>query len=50
MPVVPNYRLRELHKLLMRTEEYRRQACVVEDYFRPRPPRHPIVLEVLARG
>jgi hypothetical protein len=34
-PMVPHYRQRELHELLMQTEEYRRQVLIVEGL----PPR-----------
>jgi fatty acid desaturase len=48
-PLVPHYRLRELHELLLETEEYRSQATVVEGYFfHRRPPEHPTVLELMA--
>jgi fatty acid desaturase len=49
-PMVPHYRLRALHALLMQTAEYRRQACLVEGYFWHRdPPAHPTVLELMAK-
>ncbi len=49
-PMVPHYRLRALHTLLMQTLEYRKQACLVEGYFRHRdPPAHPTVLEIMSR-
>jgi len=49
-PMVPHYRLRALHALLMQTPEYRKQACMVEGYFWHRdPPAHPTVLELMAR-
>jgi fatty acid desaturase len=48
-PLVPHYRLQELHELLLETEEYRNQATVVEGYFfHRRPPEHPTVLELMA--
>jgi fatty acid desaturase len=48
-PMVPHYRLGQLHDLLMDTEEYRSQAIVVEGYFLHRnPPRYPTVLELMA--
>jgi fatty acid desaturase len=48
-PLVPHYRLRQLHELLLETEEYRNQATVVEGYFfHRRPPEHPTVLELMA--
>ncbi|MBY0526212.1 MAG: fatty acid desaturase [Gemmataceae bacterium] len=49
-PMVPHYRLRELHDLLMESEAYRREAVVVEGYFFHRdPPQQPTVLEVMSR-
>jgi fatty acid desaturase len=48
-PMVPHYRLRQLHDLLMETDEYRSQATVVEGYFFHRhPPQYPTVLELMA--
>jgi fatty acid desaturase len=48
-PLVPHYRLPQLHALLEETEEYRRQATTVEGYFWHRdPPQHPTVLELMA--
>jgi fatty acid desaturase len=48
-PLVPHYRLRELHELLLETEEYRKSATVVEGYFaHRRPPQYPTVLELMA--
>jgi fatty acid desaturase len=48
-PLVPHYRLRQLHELLLETEDYRHQATVVEGYFfHRRPPEHPTVLELMA--
>jgi fatty acid desaturase len=51
-PMVPHYRLRQLHQVLLETEAYRDAATVVEGYFLPRerPPRHPTVLDLMARG
>jgi fatty acid desaturase len=48
-PMVPHYNLRKLHALLLQTEEYRREALVVEGYFLPpqTPPKHPTVLDVM---
>ncbi len=47
-PMVPHYNLRKLDELLMRTDEYRRNALVVEGYFLPEnPPIHPTVLDVM---
>ncbi len=49
-PMVPHYRLIQLHNLLQETEEYREQATTVEGYFwHDSPPRHPTVLELMAR-
>ncbi len=49
-PMVPHYRLPELHELLMQTEAYRRDAVVVEGYFFHRhPPQQPTVLELMAK-
>lgn len=50
-PMVPHYRLRDLHALLMDTEAYRQEATIVEGYFLPRtqPPGHPTVLDLMAR-
>jgi fatty acid desaturase len=48
-PLVPHYRLRQLHELLLETEEYRQNATTVEGYFWHRdPPQHPTVLELMA--
>ncbi len=46
---VPHYRLKELHELLAKCEEYRSQAVVVEGYFLPyeQPPSKPTVVEVV---
>src|SRR5262249_23853684 len=51
-PMVPHFRLRQLHALLLETEAYRQEATLVEGYFFPRerPPQHPTVLDVMARG
>lgn len=50
-PMVPHYRLRELHALLMETESYRKEAVVVDGYFFPkeRPPQNPTVLDLMAQ-
>jgi fatty acid desaturase len=49
-PMVPHYRLVQLHQLLLETEEYRQQATTVEGYFWHRkPPQHPTVLEIMAQ-
>ena len=48
-PMVPHYNLRKLHALLMRTEEYRQNAQMVEGYFLPEsPPEHPTVMDLMA--
>jgi fatty acid desaturase len=48
-PMVPHYRLKELHNLLLEADEYRAQATVVEGYFfHRRPPQHPTVVELMA--
>jgi fatty acid desaturase len=54
-PLVPHYRLRELHEFLMQYPEYQSEAVVVVGYFAsPEKPKvHPTVVEVvgpLARG
>ena len=48
-PMVPHYNLKKLHGLLAQTEEYRRQAIVVEGYFLPPeiPPKHPTVMDLM---
>jgi fatty acid desaturase len=49
-PLVPHYRIRQLHDILMETEEYREQALVVEGYFfHRRPPQHTTVVELMAQ-
>jgi len=59
-PMIPHYRLRELHALLLETASYRQAATVVEGYFLPRVrggerqaegggPRNPTVLDLMAR-
>lgn len=50
-PMVPHYRLRELHELLMETEAYRQNAVVVEGYFlhRTLPPEHPTVVDLMSQ-
>jgi fatty acid desaturase len=48
-PMVPHYRLKQLHTLLMEAEEYRANATVVEGYFfHRRPPQYPTVAELMA--
>jgi fatty acid desaturase len=50
-PLVPHYRLKALHELLLTTEAYRQQATIIDGYFFPshRPPTNPTVLELMAR-
>lgn len=50
-PMVPHFRLRELHTVLMETQEYRDAATVVEGYFMPRAGMHdhPTVLDLMSR-
>jgi len=49
--MIPHYRLRQLHALLLETECYRREATVVDGYFIPseKPALQPTVLELMAR-
>jgi fatty acid desaturase len=49
-PLVPHYRIQELHQLLLRdSPEYREHGIVVEGYFfHRRPPQHRTVLELMA--
>lgn len=48
-PMVPHYRLKDLHELLLETDAYRQNAVVIEGYFLHRtPPQQPTVLEVMA--
>jgi fatty acid desaturase len=51
-PMVPHYRLEELHELLLETETYRKHAIVVEGYFlhREQPPANPTVLDLMAQS
>jgi fatty acid desaturase len=51
-PMVPHYCLRELHRLLLSTAEYRQEAMVVEGYFFPAqvPRSHPTVVDLMARA
>jgi fatty acid desaturase len=50
-PMVPHFRLKELHEFLLQTEEYRREAVLVGGYFWPdSPPRETTVLDVMARS
>jgi fatty acid desaturase len=48
-PMIPHYRLRRLHALLMDNETYRREASVAEGYFLHRDTQ-PTVLDLLACG
>jgi fatty acid desaturase len=50
-PMIPHYRLKQLHALLNESEAYRREATVVDGYFRPRDPEagHLTVLDLMAR-
>jgi fatty acid desaturase len=48
-PMIPHYRLRRLHALLLKSEDYRRQATVAEGYFFERQPPLPTVLDLMAR-
>ena len=49
-PLVPHYRIRQLHDILLETEEYREQATVVEGYFfHRRPPHHATVVEIMSQ-
>jgi fatty acid desaturase len=49
-PMVPHYRLRPLHQLLMESESYAAQSTLVEGYFFPPRllPTNPTVLDVMA--
>jgi fatty acid desaturase len=49
-PMIPHYRLRRLHALLMKSDAYRRQATVAEGYFWPRKQPAPTVLDLMARA
>jgi len=50
-PMVPHYRLKELHEFLLQTEEYRKEAILVGGYFWPdQPPRETTVLDLMARS
>ncbi|HEY7329547.1 MAG TPA: fatty acid desaturase [Gemmataceae bacterium] len=50
-PLVPHYRLPQLHALLLEHDpEYREHCTIVEGYvFHRRPPEHVTVLEVMSR-
>jgi fatty acid desaturase len=49
-PMVPHYNLAQLHELLMQTEEYRREATLVDGYFlRADPPVLPTVVDLMQR-
>ena len=51
-PMVPHYNLKQLHSVLLKTQEYRSQATVVEGYFLAphNPPEHPTVVDVMTSG
>jgi fatty acid desaturase len=51
-PMVPHYRLRQLHALLLETEAYQNQVTLVDGYFfhKERPPVHPTVLDLMAQA
>jgi fatty acid desaturase len=51
-PMVPHYRLKELHELLMEVPCYRDEAVVVDGYFfhREQPPQNPTVVDLMARA
>ena len=50
--MVPHYRLKELHELLMEVPCYRDEAVVVDGYFfhREQSPQHPTVVDLMARA
>jgi fatty acid desaturase len=50
-PMIPHYRLRKLHALLLTDETYRQSATVTDGYFFPMhlPHTQPTVVELLAR-
>jgi fatty acid desaturase len=49
-PLVPHYRLRQLHEMLQEVETYREEGVVVEGYFfHRRPPEHQTVVELMAK-
>jgi fatty acid desaturase len=48
-PLVPHYRLKELHELLQRVDVYRTQAVVVKGYFVAEAPPAPTVVDVMTR-
>ena len=49
-PMVPHFRLRQLHALLLETGAYRDQVTLVDGYFfhSESPPVHPTVLDLMA--
>ena len=49
-PMVPHFRLRQLHRLLMETVAYRDSLTLVDGYFfhSEHPPAHPTVLDLMA--
>lgn len=50
-PMVPHFRLRQLHRLLLNTTGYREHATEVDGYFfhSEHPPIHPTVLDLMAQ-
>jgi fatty acid desaturase len=48
-PMIPHYRLRRLHALLLTSEDYRQHATVAEGYFLQRRQPFPTVLDLMAR-
>ena len=50
-PMIPHYRLRKLHALLLKDDTYRQNVTVTDGYFLPMhvPPTQPTVLDLLAR-
>jgi Fatty acid desaturase len=50
-PMVPHFRIRQLHELLLETDPYHNEGVVVEGYFfHRRPQQHPTVLELMSRS
>jgi fatty acid desaturase len=51
-PMVPHYRLKELHEVLMEAQSYRDNVVIVDGYFfhREHPPVHPTVLDLMAEA
>jgi fatty acid desaturase len=49
-PMVPHYNLSKLHDLLLQTEEYQKEATLVEGYFVPESPQtHPTVMDLMTQ-